>query len=81
MGGADTVRALRKLVGGLPLIVGMTGDPSGCDDRKEFEAAGLDACLDKNSSGTEALVEILREHARSLARNELAARRFQIQRT
>jgi hypothetical protein len=29
----------------------MTGDPSGCPEREEFEASGLNECVDKDSQG------------------------------
>eukprot|EP00307_Rebecca_sp_RCC1486_P010697 CAMPEP_0119420062 /NCGR_PEP_ID=MMETSP1335-20130426/22529_1 /TAXON_ID=259385 /ORGANISM="Chrysoculter rhomboideus, Strain RCC1486" /LENGTH=46 /DNA_ID= /DNA_START= /DNA_END= /DNA_ORIENTATION= len=41
----------------------MTGDPSGSDDRQAFEAAGLTACVDKNSEGSDFIVHELRKLA------------------
>lgn len=38
----------------------MTGDPSGCAERLEFEGSGLDACLDKDAAGMERAAELLR---------------------
>ncbi|KAJ1634238.1 hypothetical protein T492DRAFT_1142322, partial [Pavlovales sp. CCMP2436] len=48
------------------LVVGMTGDPVGCEDRLDFEAAGLDLCLEKNAEGTAALVDVICMHAARL---------------
>jgi len=42
------------------LIVGCTGDPPSSEDRREFEAAGLDECVDKDSAGLERIIERLR---------------------
>jgi hypothetical protein len=59
MCGTETVRKLRegRFDG---LIIGMTGDPSGCPDRLEFESAGLDLCVDKDTPGLLAICERLR---------------------
>jgi CheY-like chemotaxis protein len=70
MSGAATSREMRAR-GYRGIIVGITGDPSGCDDRNEFEAAGLDACLDKDSGGLDELVALLCRHAVKL-RNGLS---------
>jgi len=44
--GEKVTRALRA--GGFKgMIVGMTGDPSGCTERDDFEASGLNLCVDK----------------------------------
>jgi len=67
MGGTATTLELRRL-GYSGVIIGMTGDPAGCDERREFEAAGLTACLDKDSAGLEEVVRLLRDHARKLQR-------------
>lgn len=48
--GAETAAALRE-EGFAGLLVGMTGDPAGSSDRSLFEAAGLDACVDKTLDG------------------------------
>mmetsp|Transcript_28726 Transcript_28726/g.65893 ORF Transcript_28726/g.65893 Transcript_28726/m.65893 type:complete len:294 (-) Transcript_28726:119-1000(-) len=48
--GEKATRALRA--GGFEgLIVGMTGDPKGCFERDNFEAAGLNFCVDKDLPG------------------------------
>jgi CheY-like chemotaxis protein len=65
LGGAATARALRAR-GFDGLIIGATGDPVGCDDRDDFEASGVDVCLDKDSAGLEQLVERIRAHASRL---------------
>jgi len=58
-------------------IVGMTGDPVGSEDRARFEAAGLDACVDKTTEGvdwiTNHLRGLLRAHAASHAASPAAA--------
>jgi CheY-like chemotaxis protein len=66
LGGAATALKLRAS-GYRGLIIGMTGDPAGCDDRKEFEAAGLDCCTDKNTAGIEELNRQICIHAARLA--------------
>jgi len=48
------------------LLLGMTGDPSGCDERYDFEASGLDACLDKSSAGMAECVKLMKLHAARL---------------
>jgi len=58
MGGRETVARLRE-GGYFGVIVGMTGDPVGSEDRTAFEAAGLDLCVDKTSTGLQALVREL----------------------
>ncbi|KAJ1615613.1 hypothetical protein T492DRAFT_1112578, partial [Pavlovales sp. CCMP2436] len=67
--GEKATRALRA--GGFEgLIVGMTGDPKGCSERDDFEAAGLNFCVDKDLPGIQrvtrelvsfALDEVLKE--------------------
>lgn len=42
-------------------VVGMTGDPAGCAERDEFEAAGLNACVDKTTAGIEYIANLLSE--------------------
>jgi len=66
MGGAATARELRRM-GDTSLMIGMTGDPSGCADRNDFEASGIDLCLDKAQSGLEQLLRALEDHAHTLA--------------
>jgi CheY-like chemotaxis protein len=41
-------------------IVGMTGDPIGCLERAEFESAGLDVCVNKDSQGVQLIVRELK---------------------
>ncbi|KAJ1631153.1 hypothetical protein T492DRAFT_1144142 [Pavlovales sp. CCMP2436] len=41
------------------VIVGMTGDPHGCFERDEFEAAGLNLCVDKDSPGVHKFIQVL----------------------
>mmetsp|Transcript_19765 Transcript_19765/g.51064 ORF Transcript_19765/g.51064 Transcript_19765/m.51064 type:complete len:80 (+) Transcript_19765:50-289(+) len=62
MTGTAATRALRRS-GYTGIILGMTGDPVGSPDRDEFEAAGLDACLDKDSSGIVHVLDVLRSFA------------------
>jgi len=42
-------------------IIGMTGDPQGCSERDDFEAAGLNACVDKDSAGVGYIIAMLSE--------------------
>lgn len=56
--GAQVARTMRALGFGGP-IVGMTGDPAGCKDRAEFEAAGLDVCLDKGTQSVRRVKQML----------------------
>jgi CheY-like chemotaxis protein len=44
-------------------IVGITGDPKGCEDRNAFEAAGLDMIFDKDSKAVAKLKEYLASFA------------------
>lgn len=62
LGGTETTRLLRER-GFVNTIIGLTGDPEGSDDRDAFERAGLDACVDKNSKGTDFIVSELRKLA------------------
>jgi len=41
------------------IIIGMTGDPAGCSERSEFEAAGLNAVVDKDNAGMKYLSSVL----------------------
>eukprot|EP00307_Rebecca_sp_RCC1486_P002297 CAMPEP_0119433726 /NCGR_PEP_ID=MMETSP1335-20130426/50115_1 /TAXON_ID=259385 /ORGANISM="Chrysoculter rhomboideus, Strain RCC1486" /LENGTH=113 /DNA_ID=CAMNT_0007459573 /DNA_START=63 /DNA_END=401 /DNA_ORIENTATION=- len=52
----------------------MTGDPQGSQDREDFEASGLDVCVDKDVSGVQAVVTLLQDCARRLATEEALAR-------
>jgi len=56
--GREAVRELRA-VGYTSMVVGMTGDPSGCADRDDFEAAGLNACVSKDTAGVHRLSGII----------------------
>ena len=60
--GAAATRALRQ-AGYEGEIIGMTGDPSGCVERDDFEASGLNFCLDKTKEGLEAVAAHLRDFA------------------
>jgi CheY-like chemotaxis protein len=62
MTGEQATRALRS-AGYRGVIIGMTGDPTGSADRSEFEAAGLNRCLDKDSKAIEILHGIVRSFA------------------
>mmetsp|Transcript_28723 Transcript_28723/g.65888 ORF Transcript_28723/g.65888 Transcript_28723/m.65888 type:complete len:301 (-) Transcript_28723:264-1166(-) len=56
--GEKATRALRA--GGFGgLIVGMTGDPKGCSERDEFEAAGLSFCIEKDTPSIQRIAQIL----------------------
>ncbi|KAJ1629731.1 hypothetical protein T492DRAFT_1009021 [Pavlovales sp. CCMP2436] len=56
--GEKATRALRA--GGFEgLIVGMTGDPKGCSERDEFEAAGLTFFVDKDLLGIQRVTQEL----------------------
>ncbi|KAJ1626753.1 hypothetical protein T492DRAFT_1030464 [Pavlovales sp. CCMP2436] len=68
--GEMATRALRE--GGYAgLIVGMTGDPSGCPERSAFEAAGLTECVDKDNPGVKRVAELLRSAITALATRPL----------
>ena len=41
------------------LIVGMTGDPPGCDDRVHFETSGVDVCVDKGAHAIRRVKQLL----------------------
>lgn len=58
------VRELRA-AGFAGAIVGMTGDPKHCDERRAFERAGLTACVDKSRSAAHAVRALLAELAHS----------------
>ena len=62
MTGTAATRALRAN-GFAGLIIGMTGDPAGCPERSEFEAAGLDGCLDKDTKAMNFLLGLLKDIA------------------
>lgn len=62
MTGEKATRALRAM-GYRGMIIGMTGDPIGSPDRSEFEAAGLDACADKDSKAIEYVHGVIRSFA------------------
>ncbi|KAJ1624089.1 hypothetical protein T492DRAFT_912042 [Pavlovales sp. CCMP2436] len=56
--GEKATRALRA--GGFEgVIVGMTGDPHGCSERDDFEAAGLSFCFDKDTPGIHHVAQVL----------------------
>jgi len=56
--GEKATRALRA--GGFQgVILGMTGDPKGCSERDDFEAAGLSFCVDKDTPGIQRVAEVL----------------------
>jgi CheY-like chemotaxis protein len=59
MSGTLAARALRAY-GYSGKIVGLTGDPRGCPERDEFDAAGLNASLDKDSEAVAYVLEMLR---------------------
>mmetsp|Transcript_21147 Transcript_21147/g.54544 ORF Transcript_21147/g.54544 Transcript_21147/m.54544 type:complete len:114 (-) Transcript_21147:417-758(-) len=56
--GEQATRALRA-AGYQGVIVGMTGDPRGSPERTEFDSAGLNEVLDKDTLGIERLKEII----------------------
>jgi len=62
MSGTEATRALRAH-GYSGVVVGMTGDPTGCPERCEFEAAGLNSCVDKDSKGVAHLERLLTSYA------------------
>lgn len=41
----------------------MTGDPSGSPERSEFEASGLDVCVDKSTEGVKFLCALIQDLA------------------
>jgi len=56
--GEKATRQLRA--GGFKgMIIGMTGDPHGCSERDEFEAAGLSLCVDKDTPGIRRVYQVL----------------------
>lgn len=59
-----TVAAREMRNGGYSgVILGLTGDPVGSPERDEFEAAGLNACVDKDTKGVEQILKLLRGFA------------------
>jgi CheY-like chemotaxis protein len=60
MSGTICVRALRAS-GYTGKIVGLTGDPRGCVEREEFEAAGLDRALDKDARSVANVLQLIVE--------------------
>jgi CheY-like chemotaxis protein len=62
MNGTLCVRALRA-AGFAGAIIGMTGDPLGCPEREEFDAAGLSKSLSKDSGGIVAVLKTLADIA------------------
>jgi len=58
--GKEAVKALRDR-GFKGMIVGITGHAEGSDERNDFEAVGLDACVEKDSTGSEKVVELLKQ--------------------
>ncbi|KAJ1633804.1 hypothetical protein T492DRAFT_978064, partial [Pavlovales sp. CCMP2436] len=56
--GEKATRALRA--GGFEgVIIGMTGDPKGCSERDDFEAAGLSFCFDKDTPGIQCVTQVI----------------------
>jgi len=62
LSGSATTRRLREL-GCKSYILGMTGDPTGCPEREEFEASGTNTVVDKCSGGMAFLEALLAEWA------------------
>lgn len=60
MTGAEAARRMRA-AGYTGLIIGMTGDPSGCLERDEFERSGLDMCFNKDPVGLKAILKKIQE--------------------
>mmetsp|Transcript_22270 Transcript_22270/g.57204 ORF Transcript_22270/g.57204 Transcript_22270/m.57204 type:complete len:195 (-) Transcript_22270:69-653(-) len=58
MTGTAATRELRRM-GFMGTIIGMTGDPPGAAEFREFEAAGLNLCTGKDTPGVWALTEKL----------------------
>jgi len=56
-----TAAAKMRAIGFRGTIIGMTGDPEGCDERTTFEASGIDECLDKDSAGIERVIEVVKK--------------------
>jgi hypothetical protein len=56
--GAEATRVLRAS-GFKGVIMCMTGDPSGCAERQDFESSGTDACVNKDREGIRAVIEQL----------------------
>lgn len=62
MSGTAAARELRRRFSSSTLY-GLTGDPVGCAERREFEDSGLDACFDKGSDGLAKLSELIAAYA------------------
>mmetsp|Transcript_24071 Transcript_24071/g.62016 ORF Transcript_24071/g.62016 Transcript_24071/m.62016 type:complete len:819 (+) Transcript_24071:46-2502(+) len=58
MTGTKATLALREN-GFEGIIIGMTGDPAGCAERDEFEAAGLNAIVDKDTAAVKYISSVL----------------------
>lgn len=43
------------------------GDPAGCPERAEFEASGLDSCIDKDNNGVQSIIALLFELSQQAA--------------
>lgn len=72
MDGTEATAQLRAM-GFAGLIIGMTGDPVGCDERELFEKSGLDACVDKDTDGVRRAVVMMLEHSDDVGRPRTAA--------
>ena len=73
MTGTAATRTLRTS-GYAGMIIGMTGDPKGCPKRREFEASGLNECIDKDSEGISVVMQLLRGMALSTERASMRPR-------
>jgi len=60
MNGATATRLLRRELGYEGTIIGMTGDPQGSPDRAEFEASGLNGCVDKDTAGVDFIISTIK---------------------
>lgn len=70
MTGTQATRELREAgFGGL--IVGVTGDPEGCEDRNEFNTCGTDVVFDKDSAAIAAIQALIANQAAELRRSRL----------
>jgi len=73
MNGATATRVLRRELGYEGTIIGMTGDPHGSPDRAEFEASGLSGCVDKDTTGVDFIIRIIKSLMHNAAhRSELS---------
>lgn len=70
--GTAATRELRRS-GYRGLIIGLTGDPPGAPEVREFEAAGLNMCLGKDSQGTLEIIEQIKTLQTGLALKAQAA--------